>query len=53
MRGVPYDIHELEPVKFGGSPTDPLNKIGIPKGLHSDVTQWWNALQRDVEPYTF
>ena len=53
MRGVPYDIHELQPVKFGGSPTDPLNKIGIPKDLHSDVTQWWNALQRDVEPYTF
>jgi len=52
MRGVPYEIHELQPVKFGGSPTDPLNKIGIPKDLHSNVTQWWNALQRDLEPYT-
>jgi len=48
---VPADhqIHEIVPVKYGGSPTDPANKIVIPKSLHEkQVTPWWNKLQRDL-----
>lgn len=44
------DIHEIQPVKFDGSPTDAANKIGLDRTLHrQEVTPWWNALQRALE----
>ncbi len=43
------DIHEIQPVKFGGSPTDIENKIPLPRSKHSLCTNWWNALQRGIE----
>lgn len=42
-------LHEIQPVKFGGSPTDPLNKIPLTPQQHSPATTWWNQLQRNVE----
>ncbi len=42
-------IHEIQPVKFGGSPVDPLNKIGITPSLHSRYSAWWSGLQRALE----
>ena len=54
LRGVGMDIHEIQPIKFGGSPTDPLNKMILPRILHRQiVTPFWNRLQRDVEPYVY
>uniref|UniRef100_UPI00261B6B3A hypothetical protein n=1 Tax=uncultured Tateyamaria sp. TaxID=455651 RepID=UPI00261B6B3A len=45
-----HEIHEIVPVKYGGSPTDPANKVYLPAGTHrSEVTPWWNRLQRDLE----
>jgi hypothetical protein len=45
-----YEIHEIVPVKYGGSPTDPANKVYLPAGTHrKEVTPWWNRLQRDLE----
>lgn len=41
-------IHEVKPVKFGGSPTDPSNKIYIPPAEHSKYTNFWNSLLRDI-----
>lgn len=41
-------IHEIQPVKFGGNPTDPVNKIPLPPGEHAPATRWWNQLQRDL-----
>ncbi|HXI69558.1 MAG TPA: RHS repeat-associated core domain-containing protein [Verrucomicrobiae bacterium] len=41
-------LHEIQPVKFGGSPTDPLNKIPLTPQQHAPVTTWWNQLQRDI-----
>jgi hypothetical protein len=41
-------IHEVQPVKFGGSPTDPLNKVPLTPADHRAVTAWWNKLQRDL-----
>jgi hypothetical protein len=47
--GKPVDIHETQPVKFGGSPTDPANKLILPRDIHrQQVTPWWNQLQRDL-----
>lgn len=45
-----HEIHEIIPVKYGDSPTDPANKVYLPRGIHrSEVTLWWNRLQRDLE----
>jgi hypothetical protein len=50
LRGSGFDIHEIKPVKFSGSPTDPANKILIDSDLHRrTVTPWWNQLQREIE----
>jgi RHS repeat-associated protein len=43
-------IHEIQPVKFGGSPTDPANKVPLPPAEHAPATTWWNRLQRDLMP---
>jgi len=48
-----WDIHEIKPIKFGGSPVDPANKIPLPSYLHAkEVTPWWNELLRKLEPHT-
>ena len=47
--GQPVDVHEIQPVKFGGSATDPANKIVLQRDLHrQQVTPWWNQLQKDL-----
>ncbi|WP_449126181.1 hypothetical protein [Pseudomonas viridiflava] len=47
--GQPVDVHEINPVKFGGSPTDSANKVILPRDVHrQQVTPWWNQLQRDL-----
>jgi len=46
------DIHEIKPVKFGGSPTEPGNKMSVSKTLHQELTKWWNDLQRYIETHT-
>lgn len=52
LRGVGMDVHEILPIKFGGSPVDPLNKMLLPSYLHRQtVTPFWNNLQRNVEPF--
>ncbi|MCL2137594.1 MAG: hypothetical protein FWH40_08810 [Coriobacteriia bacterium] len=42
------DIHEVQPVRFGGSPTDPENKILVSRAEHVKLTNWWNDLQFSV-----
>jgi len=37
-------IHEIQPVKFGGSPTDLNNKIPLTQENHIPATVWWNQL---------
>jgi RHS repeat-associated protein len=39
-------IHEVKPVKFGGSPTALENKVPLPRSEHRDLTNWWNAFLR-------
>jgi YD repeat-containing protein len=47
--GQPVDVHEIHPVKFGGSPTDSANKVILPRDIHRQkVTPWWNQLQRNI-----
>ena len=42
-------IHEIHPVKFGGNPIDPLNKIALPFTEHHPFTSWWKRLQDLIE----
>jgi hypothetical protein len=44
-----YQIHEIVPVKFGGSPTALSNKVGLIRTLHQEVTTWFGRLQRLIE----
>jgi hypothetical protein len=44
-----YQVHEIVPVKFGGSATDLANKVGLPRSLHSQVTTWFAELQRLIQ----
>ena len=40
------DIHEVYPVKFGGSPTDVNNKLPLDPTEHQKYTNFWNSIQR-------
>jgi len=43
------DIHEIQPVKFGGSPVSLSNKILLNESQHTRVSISWRNIQRDVE----
>jgi RHS repeat-associated protein len=40
-----FEIQEIQPVKFGGSPTDLANKMVLEPGQHHEVTNWWRKIQ--------
>lgn len=42
-------IHEIQPVKFDGNPTDIANKIPLTPSEHAKATTWWRMLQRKLE----
>lgn len=42
-------IHEIHPVKFGGSPTDPANKIALTPQEHYRFNEFWRQHQRYAE----
>ncbi|EQB90151.1 hypothetical protein M918_01325 [Clostridium sp. BL8] len=42
-------IHEVHPVKFGGSPTNITNKIPLTPKEHAKYTTWWNRLLRKIK----
>jgi RHS repeat-associated protein len=44
-----FQIHEIVPVKFGGSPTALSNKVGVYAPVHRQVSAWFNRLQRLME----
>jgi hypothetical protein len=39
-------IHEILPVKFGGSPTDPANKVALTPTEHARYTTFWNRVMK-------
>jgi hypothetical protein len=40
------DIHDVHPIKLGGDPVDPANKIPMAPSEHRPFTTWWATLQR-------
>ena len=43
------EIHEMDPVKFGGSPTNPANKAQLTPKEHKVITNWFNQLSREIK----
>ena len=41
-------IHEIKPIKFGGSPTDPANKIVLTPAQHAQFSRFWQNVLRTV-----
>jgi len=49
LKGQAVDIHEIQPVKLGGSPTDLANKMILDRTVHrQQVTPWWNQFMRSM-----
>jgi len=42
-------IHEIHPVKFGGSPTSLSNKTFLTPAQHAEYTNFWNSLLRSTK----
>jgi filamentous hemagglutinin len=53
LEGSGLQIHEIQPVKFGGSPTDMANKMLLPEAEHIGPNgvhaQFWTPLLRWVQ----
>lgn len=42
-------IHEIKPVRFGGNPTDPNNKVIITRKEHAKLVVWWNRKIQEIK----
>ena len=42
-------IHEIQPVKFNGSPTALPNKMFLTPFEHAQYTNFWNSLMRSAK----
>jgi hypothetical protein len=42
-------IHEIHPIKFGGSPTALSNKVFLTPAQHAQYTNFWNSLMRGIK----
>ena len=42
-------IHEIKPVRFGGDPEDPDNKVALTPKQHMEFTVWWNRKKAEVQ----
>jgi RHS repeat-associated protein len=50
LRNTLVDVHEIVPVKFGGSPTNINNKIFLDRSFHQQqVTPFWNMIMRSMK----
>ena len=44
-------IHEIQPVKLNGSPTNVTNKVALPPQDHAKVTTWFNRFLRQMKEF--
>lgn len=43
-----FQIHEIQPVKYGGSPTDISNKILLSPAEHAQYINFWNSMMKNL-----
>lgn len=46
-----FQIHEIHPIKFGGSPTDLSNKIPLSPSIHNEFNRYWYRIQLQVQSF--
>jgi len=44
-----YEIFEIQPIIFGGSPTDKRNKIIVDRNKHFELVRFWNKKYRELK----
>ena len=50
LAGKFVDIHEITPIKFGGSPTNINNKMFLDRTFHqTQVTPFWNMIMKSMQ----
>lgn len=42
------EIHEIQPLVFGGDPTDFANKLALTLQEYAPLVLWWNRLYREL-----
>jgi hypothetical protein len=47
-KAVGMEVHERHPICFGGSPTDPENKVLVPAANHAELCRFWNGVYRNA-----
>jgi hypothetical protein len=45
---VGMEVHEIQPIVFGGDPRDRANKALLPTAEYAPVVMWWNRKYREV-----
>jgi hypothetical protein len=45
---VGMEVHDVNPICFGGNPNDPANKVLVPVRKHVELCRFWNRTYRDV-----
>jgi hypothetical protein len=45
---VGKEVFEIQPVIFGGSPTDPGNKAILTRPQHIEAVRYWNKVVREL-----
>ena len=49
MSAVGKESHEIQPIVFGGSPEQDINKVLVPQEAHAELSVFWNQVyQRKV-----
>lgn len=43
------DIHHIQPIKFGGHPSDESNLVPLTEDEHMLYTRWWRRVQSELE----
>jgi hypothetical protein len=46
------EIFEVTPIVFGGSPTDPANKVWLTRDQHIKAVVHWNKVLRQIREGT-
>lgn len=44
-----YELHEIHPVKFGGSPINLNNKTPLTRIEHMEYTKFWNEILKRIK----
>lgn len=48
MSAVGKEVHEIQPIIFGGSPTDDKNKALVPSEQHAELSVFWNRVYQEM-----